>query len=124
MLWFFFSLYCLWNSIDGAIIVVEYANRRANEGITKNKVFIISKKCLYRCCINIYHASRFFLNLLARNCRRIYVFSSSNTSCILSSSLFMALIFIPVLGKIFGTDQSDSTKNQTNLKLLETGNLK
>ena len=32
--------------IDGAIIVVEYANRRASEGIPRNKVFIMSaKKC-------------------------------------------------------------------------------
>ena len=33
--------------IDGAIIVVEYANRRANEGITKNKVFILSAKKMF-----------------------------------------------------------------------------
>ena len=30
--------------IDGAIIVVEYANRRSNEGINKRKVFILSAK--------------------------------------------------------------------------------
>ena len=33
--------------IDGAIIVVEYANRRANEGLTKNKVFILSAKKMF-----------------------------------------------------------------------------
>ena len=33
--------------IDGAIIVVEYANRRANEGLSDKKVFLLSaKKCL------------------------------------------------------------------------------
>ena len=34
--------------IDGAIIVVEYANRRSNEGLSKKEVFILSaNKCLY-----------------------------------------------------------------------------
>ena len=42
---------------------------------------------------------------------------------ILSSSLLMALIFIPVIGKIFGTDKTLNKKDHSNLKLLETGNL-
>ena len=42
---------------------------------------------------------------------------------ILSSSLVMALFFIPVIGKIFGTDKNFNKDQQNNLKLLETGNL-
>ena len=42
---------------------------------------------------------------------------------ILSSSLVMALFFIPVIGKIFGTDKNFDKDQQNNLKLLETGNL-
>ena len=33
--------------IDGAIIVVEYANRRASEGIDKKKVFVLSAKKMF-----------------------------------------------------------------------------
>ena len=33
--------------IDGAIIVVEYANRRANEGISKENVFKLSAKQMF-----------------------------------------------------------------------------
>ena len=42
---------------------------------------------------------------------------------ILSSSLVMALIFIPVIGKIFGTDKNFNKDQQNNLKLLETRKL-
>ena len=42
---------------------------------------------------------------------------------ILSSSLLMALFFIPVIGKVFGTDKNFDKEQQSNLKLLETGNL-
>ena len=35
----------------------------------------------------------------------------------------MALIFIPVIGKIFGTDKTLNKKDHSNLKLLETGSL-
>ena len=36
--------------IDGAIIVVEYANRRSNEGFTKIKYLNYQhKKCFYQC---------------------------------------------------------------------------
>ena len=35
----------------------------------------------------------------------------------------MALFFIPVIGKIFGTDKNFDKEQQNNLKLLETGNL-
>ena len=33
--------------IDGAIIVVEYANRRSNEGFTKDKVFKLSAQKMF-----------------------------------------------------------------------------
>ena len=42
----FFLILSVGILIDGAIIVVEYANRRSNEGFTKDQVFKLSaKKC-------------------------------------------------------------------------------
>ena len=43
---------------------------------------------------------------------------------VLTSSLTMALIFIPVVGQIVGNDKSLSDKQIINLKLLESGDLK
>ena len=37
--------------------------------------------------------------------------------------LFFTIFFIPVIGKIFGTDKNFDKDQQNNLKLLETGNL-
>ena len=42
---------------------------------------------------------------------------------VLSSSLMMALIFIPVVGKIVGNDKSFSNEKIKNLNLLEKGDL-
>ena len=42
---------------------------------------------------------------------------------VLSSSLIVALIFIPTLGSIFGTDKSLSKESKNNLNLLESGDL-
>ena len=67
--------------IDGAIIVVEYANRRANEGIAVCvKFYFIGQKNACTCCsIYFYYTCCLFsLNFLARYCRRVYVFSSCN----------------------------------------------
>ena len=42
---------------------------------------------------------------------------------VLSSSLLMALIFIPTIGGIFGFDKSLNQQNLKNLTLLESGDL-
>ena len=42
---------------------------------------------------------------------------------ILSSSLVMALIFIPVIGRIFGIDKNKNIQINNNFKLLESGDL-
>ena len=112
--------------IDGAIIVVEYANRRANEGISKNKVFILSAKKMFIPVVastSTTLAAFFPLIFWPGIAGEFMFFLPVTLLAILSSSLVMALIFIPVIGKIFGTDKSNSQDNQSNLKLLETGNL-
>ena len=112
--------------IDGAIIVVEYANRRANEGISKKKVFIMSAKKMF---IPVFASTSttlaaFFPLIFWPGIAGEFMFFLPVTLlAILSSSLVMALIFIPVIGKIFGTDKNFNKDQQNNLKLLETGNL-
>ena len=88
--------------IDGAIIVVEYANRRANEGITKNKVFILSAKKMFIPVVastSTTLAAFFSLIFWPGIAGEFMFFLPVTLLAILSSSLFMALIFIPVLGK-------------------------
>ena len=112
--------------IDGAIIVVEYANRRANEGISKKKVFILSAKKMFipvLASTSTTLAAFFPLIFWPGIAGEFMFFLPVTLLAILSSSLVMALFFIPVIGKIFGTDKNFNKDQQNNLKLLETGNL-
>ena len=112
--------------IDGAIIVVEYANRRANEGISKKKVFILSAKKMFipvLASTSTTLAAFFPLIFWPGIAGEFMFFLPVTLLAILSSSLLMALFFIPVIGKVFGTDKNFDKEQQSNLKLLETGNL-
>ncbi len=112
--------------IDGAIIVVEYANRRAYEGISKKKVFILSAKKMFipvLASTSTTLAAFFPLIFWPGIAGEFMFFLPVTLLAILSSSLVMALFFIPVIGKIFGTDKNFNKDQQNNLKLLETGNL-
>jgi len=113
--------------IDGAIIVVEYANRRANEGLEKGKVFILSaKKMLVPVFASTSTTLAAFFPLIfwPGIAGEFMFFLPVTLLAVLSSSLIMALVFIPVIGKIFGNDRPYSKKEMENLNLLENGELK
>ena len=113
--------------IDGAIIVVEYANRRSNEGISKKRVFILSAKKMAVPVIastSTTLAAFFPLIFWPGIAGEFMFFLPVTLLAVLISSLTMALIFIPVVGQIVGNDKSLSDKQITNLNLLESGDLK
>jgi multidrug efflux pump len=113
--------------IDGAIIVVEYANRRSNEGINKRKVFILSAKKMAVPVIastSTTLAAFFPLIFWPGIAGEFMFFLPVTLLAVLTSSLTMALIFIPVVGQIVGNDKSLSDKQIINLNLLESGDLK
>ena len=113
--------------IDGAIIVVEYANRRASEGIEKREVFILSarKMLIPVLASTLTTLAAFFPLIFWPGVAGEFMFFLPVTLlAVLSSSLLMALIFIPTVGGIFGHDTSLSKQNQKNLNLLESGNLR
>ncbi len=112
--------------IDGAIIVVEYANRRSNEGIKKKEVFILSSK---KMLIPVFASTSttlaaFFPLIFWPGIAGEFMFFLPVTLlAVLTSSLLMALIFIPVIGGISGNDKASSDSEVKNLNLLENGNL-
>ena len=112
--------------IDGAIIVVEYANRRASEGIDKKKVFILSAKKMFIPVLasTLTTLAAFFPLIFWPGVAGEFMFFLPVTLlAVLSSSLLMALIFIPTIGGIFGFDKSLNQQNLKNLTLLESGDL-
>ena len=91
--------------IDGAIIVVEYANRRSSEGIEKKEVFILASKKMAIPVIastSTTLAAFFPLIFWPGVAGEFMLFLPLTLLAVLSSSLLMALIFIPVIGSLFG----------------------
>jgi len=99
--------------IDGAIIVVEYANRRSNEDLSKKEVFILSAKQMSIPVIastSTTLAAFFPLIFWPGIAGEFMFFLPVTLLAVLASSLTMALIFIPVVGQIIGNDKELSKK--------------
>ena len=112
--------------IDGAIIIVEFANRKYAEGISKNKIFLMSAQKMSIPVIastSTTLAAFFPLIFWPGIAGEFMYYLPVTLLTVLISSLSMALIFIPVLGKIFGTDKPKNDYQQKNLMLLENGEL-
>ena len=108
--------------IDGAIIVVEYANRRSNEGFKKDKVFKLSAQKMFLPVLasTLTTLAAFFPLIFWPGIAGEFMFYLPVTLlAVLSSSLLVALVFIPTLGSIFGTDKSLSNESKKNLNLLK-----
>ena len=113
--------------IDGAIIVVEYANRRASEGISKDEVYKLSaqKMLVPVLASTLTTLAAFFPLIFWPGIAGEFMFYLPVTLlAVLSSSLLVALIFIPTIGSIFGSDKNYSKNSIQNLNLLEKGDLK
>ena len=112
--------------IDGAIIVVEYANRRSSEGLSKKEVFILSARQMSIPVIastSTTLAAFFPLIFWPGIAGEFMFFLPVTLLAVLTSSLTMALIFIPVVGQIIGNDKELSQEKIKNLNLLEKGDL-
>ena len=112
--------------IDGAIIVVEYANRRSNEGIKKKEVFILASKKMAIPVIastSTTLAAFFPLIFWPGVAGEFMLYLPLTLLAVLSSSLLMALIFIPVIGGISGNDNPKSELEKINLNKLENSKL-
>ncbi|MFL2661552.1 MAG: efflux RND transporter permease subunit [Alphaproteobacteria bacterium] len=112
--------------IDGAIIVVEYANRRSSEGIDTKQVFVLSAKKMFVPVLasTLTTLAAFFPLIFWPGVAGEFMFFLPVTLlAVLSSSLLMALIFIPTIGGLFGYDKAISESNLKNLNLLEKGDL-
>jgi len=106
--------------VDGAIVVVEYADRKMAEGLDKVEAYRLAAK-------------RMFWPIVASNATTLaafvpFLFWDSligkfmsylplTLIFVLTSSLVMALIFLPVLGSIFG-GRAESDKDDESLKAL------
>ena len=92
--------------VDGAIVVVEYADRKIKEGLTIKKSYAsASKKMALPIISSTATTLAAFVPLLfwPGLAGEFMKYLPITLICVLTSSLFMALLFVPVLGTIINT---------------------
>lgn len=112
--------------VDGAIVVTEMADRRMAEGASPYRAYSRA-------------ASRMSWPIIASTCTTLAAFVPLalwpgmsgefmkylpiTLIAVLSSSLLMALLFVPTLGSVFGRTSANSETARRNLAVAETGEL-
>jgi multidrug efflux pump len=112
--------------VDGAIVVTEMADRRMAEGDSRRDAYAraavrMSWPIIASTCTTL--AAFVPLALWPGMSGEFMKFLPITLIAVLSASLFMALLFVPTLGAIFGRTGANSAEARRNLAAAETGNL-
>lgn len=112
--------------VDGAIVVTELADRRMAEGIDRMAAYsgaarrmswpIIASTCT---TLAAFIPLAFWPGMAGEFMKYLPI----TLIAVLSASLFMALLFVPTLGSIFGKSGAVSQEARKNLSEAETGDL-
>ncbi len=111
-------------TIDGSIVVTEYADRKLAEGMDRIKAYSSA-------------ASRMFWPVLSSTVTTLIVFlplmmmpgmgrfirmMPVTVFCVLVGSLLYAIVFVPILGALFGGLAKESVEHTDNIRRLESDN--
>jgi multidrug efflux pump len=112
--------------VDGAIVVTEMADRRMAEGDSRRDAYAraavrMSWPIIASTCTTL--AAFVPLALWPGMSGEFMKYLPITLIAVLSASLFMALLFVPTLGAIFGRTGANSDEARRNLAAAETGNL-
>ena len=109
--------------VDGSIVMVEYADRKMAEGLNRLDAYTQSyKRMLWPIVSSTATTLAAFLPLILWPgvSGEFMKWMPFMVSLVLLSSLFSALIFIPVMGSLFGkTEQTNVTKLNENFDLKQ-----
>ena len=109
--------------VDGSIVMVEYADRKMAEGLNRLDAYTQSyKRMLWPIVSSTATTLAAFLPLILWPgvSGEFMKWMPFMVSLVLISSLFSALIFIPVMGSLFGkTEQTNVTKLNENFNLKQ-----
>lgn len=113
--------------VDGAVVVVEYADRKMIEGKTRIEAYSeASRRMAWPIISSTFTTLAAFSPLLfwPDTVGEFMKFMPLTLIAVLASSLFMALIFVPVCGSLLGRPNADKESPQYKaLVASETGNL-
>lgn len=112
--------------VDGAIVVVELADRKMNEGLPRSKAYLVASQRMAMPIISSTATTlAAFLPLLfwPGIVGEFMKYLPITLIATLSASLAMALIFVPTVGAIFGKPGPASHETMRSLAAAEGGNL-
>lgn len=112
--------------VDGAIVVVELADRKMNEGLPRSRAYLIASQRMAMPIISSTATTLaaflpliFWPGIMGEFMKYLPI----TLIATLSASLLMALIFVPTVGAIFGKPGPASHETMKSLAAAEGGNL-
>ena len=112
--------------VDGAIVVTEYADRKLSEGLDRRAAYAAAaKRMAWPIIASTATTLSAFLPLLfwPGVVGEFMKFLPITLIATLTASLFMALLFVPALGSIFGKSGAQRAESREALAAMENGDL-
>jgi multidrug efflux pump len=113
--------------VDGGIVVVEYADRKMSEGLDRRAAYTLAaKRMFWPVASSTATTLAAFLPMLLWPgvSGKFMSFLPITLIVVLSASLITALIFLPVMGAIFGKAESENDEVLKQLAGAETGDIR
>lgn len=110
--------------VDGGIVVVEYADRKMAEGLTKEEAFAAAGKRMFWPVVNgTLTTLCAFLPFMFWNSipGKFMSFLPLTLFFVLGASIFVALIFTPALGSVFGRQAAVDAEHLAEIEKSEHG---
>jgi multidrug efflux pump len=113
--------------VDGAIVVVEYADRKMSEGLDKRDAYALaSKRMFWPVTSSTATTLAAFLPMLLWPgvSGKFMSYLPITLIVVLSASLITALIFVPTIGTLFGKAETENDDVLKQLAGAETGDIR
>jgi multidrug efflux pump len=113
--------------VDGAIIVVEFADRKMAEGLAPRDAYAIAAKRMFWpvvCSIGATLVAFVPLAFWPGSIGKMMMYMPITLVAVLAASIVMALLYVPVMGAAFGgSAASHDHEARHNLAIAESGDL-
>lgn len=112
--------------VDGAIIVVEFADRKMAEGLPAREAYGVAAERMFWpvvCSIGTTLVAFAPLAFWPGRVGQMMFYMPVTLLAVLSASILMALLFVPVMGAVFGGASMHDSAERRNLALAESGAL-
>jgi multidrug efflux pump len=112
--------------VDGAIIVVEFADRKMAEGVPPREAYAVAAERMFWpvvCSIGATLVAFAPLAFWPGRVGEMMFYMPVTLIAVLAASIVMALLYVPVMGSVFGGAGAHGEGERRNLEVAESGDL-